>query len=155
MKEVFLKSVEAHQAIIYKISRLYRGTVEDREDLFQEIVFQLWKAYPSFKGESKFSTWMYRIALNTALASFRKKTVDLEYKESLLIQKEVEAEQSENEQRMFAAFKMLNKTEKAIIALYLEDYSHKEIAEMIGITENHIGVKMSRIKTKLKTILNQ
>ena len=72
METAFLKIVDEHQAIIFKISRMYRDTLEDQEDLFQEIVFQLWKSFPTFRNESKVSTWMYRIALNTAIAFFRK-----------------------------------------------------------------------------------
>lgn len=134
---------------------MYRDTKEDQEDLFQEIVFQLWKSYPTFRGDSRVSTWMYRIALNTALASFRKNSVALEFKATLPIQKDVELEHSENQQRMFEAFKKLSKAERAIIALYLEDYSYREISEIIGITENYVGVKMGRIRTKLRTIMNK
>lgn len=134
---------------------MYRDTKEDQEDLFQEIVFQLWKSYPTFRGDSMVSTWMYRIALNTALASFRKNSVALEFKATLPIQKDVELEHSENQQRMFEAFKKLSKAERAIIALYLEDYSYREISEIIGITENYVGVKMGRIRTKLRTIMNK
>lgn len=134
---------------------MYRDTKEDQEDLFQEIVFQLWKSYPTFRGDSMVSTWMYRIALNTALASFRKNSVALEFKATLPIQKDVELEHSKNQQRMFEAFKKLSKAERAIIALYLEDYSYREISEIIGITENYVGVKMGRIRTKLRTIMNK
>jgi len=72
MEKAFLKTVEAHQGIIFKVCKLYRNNKEDQEDLFQEIVLQLWKAFPQFRNESKVSTWMYRIALNTAIAVFRK-----------------------------------------------------------------------------------
>ncbi|MEM8567846.1 MAG: sigma-70 family RNA polymerase sigma factor [Bacteroidota bacterium] len=155
MKRVFLIAIEEHQAIIHRVCKMYRDTKEDQEDLFQEIVFQLWKSYPTFRGDSMVSTWMYRIALNTALASFRKNSVALEFKATLPIQKDVELEHSKNQQRMFEAFKKLSKAERAIIALYLEDYSYREISEIIGITENYVGVKMGRIRTKLRTIMNK
>lgn len=155
MQKVFLKIVEENQGIIYRVCRMYRDSREDQEDLFQEIVLQLWKAFPKFRNESKVSTWMYRIALNTAIAIFRKNKIEIELKENLsknYTLTEME-KTSENEARMFEAIRMLNKTERALIALFLEDYSHKEIAEITGITENYVGVKISRIKDKLKNIL--
>ena len=134
---------------------MYRDTREDQEDLFQEIVLQLWKSYPKFRGESKVSTWMYRIALNTAIAIFRKNKIELEFNEKIPKEhhsKYIETP-SENEERLFEAIRTLNKAERAIIALYLEDYSYNEIGEITGITENYVGVKISRIKEKLKNIL--
>jgi len=155
MHKVFLKIVEENQGIIYRVCKMYRDSREDQEDLFQEIVLQLWKAFPKFRNESKVSTWMYRIALNTAIAIFRKNKIEIELKENLSKNYTLnEMEQSsENEARMFEAIRMLNKTERALIALYLEDYSHREIAEITGITENYVGVQISRIKDKLKNIL--
>jgi len=134
---------------------MYRDSKEDQEDLFQEIVLQLWKAFPKFRKESKVSTWMYRIALNTAIAIFRKNRVELEFKESMpkyLHSNNTELP-PENEERMFEAIRTLNKAERAVIALYLENYSHREIAKITGITENYVGVKISRIKEKLKNNL--
>ncbi len=156
MEKAFLEIVESNQGIIYKVCKMYRDSHEDQEDLFQEIVLQLWKAFPNFRKESKASTWMYRIGLNTAITAFRKKSIDLAFNSSL---PETpfgykNDESSENEERMFEAFRMLNTTERALIALFLEDYSHKEIADIMGITENNVGVKISRIKDKLKRILN-
>lgn len=155
METTFLKLVDEHQAIIFKISRMYRDTLEDQEDLFQEIIFQLWKSFPTFRNESKVSTWMYRIALNTAIAFFRKPRLPIvtdaqpsEFK----VQIEND-ESSEQEERMFTALRQLNSAEKAIIALYLDDYSYSEIANLIGISENNVGVRINRIKSKLKIIL--
>lgn len=152
MEKDFLNIVEENQGIIYKVCKMYRDSIEDQEDLFQEVVLQLWKAFPKFRNESKVSTWMYRIALNTAIAIFRKNKIELEYKEN--IPKEFHSkyndEQSENEEKMFEAIRTLNKAERAIVALFLEDYPYKEIAEITGMTENYVGVKISRIKEKLK-----
>jgi len=137
MERAFLKIVEDNQGIIYKVCKMYRDTKEDQEDLFQEIVLQLWKAFPKFRKESKVSTWMYRIALNTAIAKFRKNKIELEFKESIpkSYQPNNEEIKSENEERMFEAIRKLNKAERAIIALYLEDYPYKEIAKITGLTE--------------------
>ena len=155
MEASFLKIVEDHQGIIYKVCKMYRDSGEDQEDLFQEIVLQLWKAFPNFRKESKVSTWMYRIALNTAIAIFRKNKIELEFNAGIPGEHALSdtEELSENEERMFEAIRTLNKAERALIALYLEDYPYREIAEITGITENYVGVKISRIKEKLKTIL--
>lgn len=155
MEHQFLQIVEEHQGIIYKVCKMYRDTPEDQEDLFQEIVLQLWKAYPKFRNDSKVSTWMYRIALNTAIAIFRKNNIELEFNDTMPREGLAQhpEEPSENEEKMFEALRALNKAERAIIALYLEDYPYKDIAAIIGITENNVGVKISRIKDKLKTIL--
>lgn len=156
METAFLKIVEENQGIIYKVCKMYRDTKEDQEDLFQEIVLQLWKAYPKFRNESKVSTWMYRIALNTAIVTFRKNKVELEFRESIPNKDyhlNYSEAQSENEERLFGAIRTLDKAERSLIALYLEDYSHREIAVITGITENYVGVKISRIKEKLKNIL--
>lgn len=152
----FLKMIDDHQQIIHKICRIYRDTKEDQEDLFQEIVFQLWKSFPTFRNESKISTWMYRIALNTSIAAFRKRTIQVDFREHIpekFHPKEGD-DISEQEERMYEAFRKLDTAEKAIISLFLEDYSYIEIADITGISENYVGVKLNRIKNKLKSILN-
>lgn len=156
MEKTFLKMVEDHQGIIYKVCKMYRDSKEDQEDLFQEIVLQLWKAFSKFRNESKVSTWMYRISLNTAISIFRKNKIKLEFQESIPKDDQSGFSEipSENEERMFEAIRTLSKVERALIALYLEDYPYREIAEITGITENYVGVKISRIKEILKNILN-
>ncbi|MBK8389375.1 MAG: sigma-70 family RNA polymerase sigma factor [Saprospiraceae bacterium] len=156
MDKLFLKIIEENQGIIYKVCKMYRDGPQDQEDLFQEIVLQLWKAFPKFRAESKVSTWMYRIALNTAIATFRKNTISLSQNDVLPDHMPVSTiqETSENEEKLFEAIRKLNQAERALIALFLEDYSYKEIAHLAGITENNVGVKISRIKEKLKIILN-
>jgi RNA polymerase sigma factor (sigma-70 family) len=151
----FLELINKHQAIIHKICRLYRDVVEDREDLFQEIVFQLWKSKDSFQEKAKFSTWMYRIALNTALASFRKKKLPVLYTGSVPDQTDHNNTEPGKiqEDQLFRALQQLDDSEKAIIALYLEDMSYQEIASITGITENYVGVKLNRIKTKIQKLL--
>jgi RNA polymerase sigma-70 factor (ECF subfamily) len=152
METEFLQIIEEHQGIIHKVCRMYRSAREDQEDLFQEITLQLWKAFPNFRGASKVSTWMYRIALNTAMASFRKRKVILELRGNELseLPTKTHEESSENQERMFAAIRTLNKAERAIIALYLEDYCYDEIAQLMGISKNYVAVRISRIKTKLR-----
>jgi RNA polymerase sigma factor (sigma-70 family) len=156
MEKQFLKSIHDCQNIIYKICRIYRDTKEDQEDLFQEIVYQLWKSYPSFKGQSKISSWMYRIALNTAIATYRKTKVPVQYVDKMpeQIYPGTGQEVSENEERLFEALRTLSDAEKAIISLFLDDFTYQEMSAITGLTESNIGVRLNRVKTKLKKILN-
>ncbi len=149
----FIHLINEHQGIIYKICRLYRDSREDREDLFQEIVFQLWKSLPGFRGKAAFSTWLYRIALSTAISAFRKKRPDIRYTTALPDEPEEPDEQHEQRERLFDALRQLNDADKALITLYLENLSYQEIAEISGISENNVGVKLSRIKQKIQQLL--
>ncbi|HMI05559.1 MAG TPA: sigma-70 family RNA polymerase sigma factor [Pedobacter sp.] len=155
-EQAFLALMGTHQGIVHKICRMYRDGAEDREDLFQEITYQLWKAFPSFKGTAKVSTWMYRIALNTAIASFRKKRPAVEYHP--VLPDHADDLQDENlairQEQLFLALKRLDDGEKAIITLYLEDLSYRQIAEVTGISESNVGVKLNRIKHKIQKLLN-
>ena len=148
----FIQLINQHQGIIHKICRLYRDSPEDREDLFQEIVFQLWKSVPTFNNEAAFSTWMYRVALSTAIVAFRKKKPHIIYTPVLPDNPETLQEHEQTGQ-LFAALKKLNDDEKALITLYLEELSYKEIAAITGITENNVGVKLNRIKNKIQQLL--
>jgi RNA polymerase sigma factor (sigma-70 family) len=151
----FLQSIRDYQKIIYKVSKMYRNNKEDQEDLFQEIVYQLWKSYPSFKGEAKVSSWIYKIALNTAMAIYRKVRPLVVYFEKFPEQTDTHNDKntSENEERLFWALRQLNDSEKAMVSLYLEDFSYQEIAEITGISESNTGVRLNRIKNKLKQII--
>lgn len=155
MEKEFLEIIQDYQKIIYKICRVYRDNREDQEDLFQEIVYQLWKAYPGFKRESKVSSWIYRIALNTAIAIYRKSKIAIDYYQDFPehIHPSGEKTISENEGRLFWALRKLNDSEKAVISLYLEDFSYQEIADITGLSESNVGVRLNRIKNKLKEIL--
>lgn len=156
MNEVqFLAIIKEHQAIIHKICRLYRESKEDREDLFQEITFQLWKSLPGFKGEAKISTWIYRIGLNTAIAIFRKNKPEIEYSPVLpdMPEEQQNEELALRQERLFVVLKLLDDSEKAIITLYFEDLTYQQIAEIIGINENYVGVKLNRIKNKIQKLL--
>ncbi len=150
----FIQLLAANQGIIGKICSVYCTYKEDHEDLFQEITFQAWKGFPSFRGESKFSTWLYRIALNTAISSIRKKRPSISFFSELPDNLAVTQEDIHHkEQHLIYAIQRLNDTERAIITLYLEELSYNEIAEIIGISENNVGVKINRIKNKLYKIL--
>ena len=152
MEQAFLQHIQTNQKIIYKVCHLYRDTKEDQEDLFQEIVYQLWKAYPGFKGEAKPGTWIYRVALNTALAAYRKQRLSVSYPDQLPEMEAYTSEvnSSEKEDLLFRALRILSDSEKVVISLYLEDFSYEEIAAITGLSENNVGVRLNRIKNKLK-----
>lgn len=152
MEKIFLETIWEHQRIIYKVSRMYRNTQEDQQDLFQEIVYQLWRAFPGFRHESKITTWIYRIALNTAMASYRKQKSPVSNTEHPPDLAEPIETVSEREEWLFRALRTLSESERALISLYLEDYSYTEIASLTGISENYVGVKLNRIREKLKTL---
>lgn len=148
----FVSLLNQHQKIIYKVCNLYLQSHADREDLFQEITLQAWKAFGNFRGDAKFSTWLYRVALNTAITFYRKE------KKNIVFTTDEVPEQSTGPQdpiemqtkAMYAAIADLSKIDKAIVMLYLEDYSYNEISDVVGITPNNIAVKMNRIKGKLR-----
>jgi len=154
-----VESLEQHQNIFHKICRMYTHDRDSHNDLFQEITIQLWKAYPKFRGDSKFTTWMYRVGLNTAITLYRKSKKRIETQEIENIQYRLKAREYDDTEEqqlklMFNAVKQLNDIEKALVFLYLEDKDYKEISETLGITEVNARVKMNRVKTKLRTILN-
>ncbi|MBC5991542.1 RNA polymerase sigma factor [Pontibacter cellulosilyticus] len=154
MKDAFLELISQHQGIIHKICRLYRDTPEDRQDLFQEVVYQLWKSYPKFRQEASISTWMYRIALNTALASLRKPTLKINYTDTLPdILSESSTYADDQQEQLFKALKQLNDGEKALVTLFLEEMSYKEMADVLGISEGNVGVRLNRIKNKLMNLI--
>lgn len=155
----FLHRINSHKGILYKVSRMYFDNLDDQQDLFQEIVLQLWKSAPSFKGDSEFSTWMYRVALNTALAFFKKEKRKPDvYKGMVYEPIATENNTDEKEQQLvhfYKATKQLNKIEKALILLFIEGYSGKEIAKNLGITEANVRVKTNRTKKRLKEIIKK
>ncbi len=155
----FVTQLEENQNIVHKICRLYTNNADAHNDLFQEITIQLWKAFPKFRGDSKFSTWMYRVGLNTAITLYRKskRTVDTQDFEGVSFK--ISAEEYDNTEEvqlklMYDAVKQLNDIDKALVFLYLEDKNYKEISETLGITEVNARVRMNRVKEKLRTILN-
>jgi len=155
----FVEQLEANQNIVHKVCRLYTNNQDAHNDLFQEITIQLWKAFPKFRGDSKFSTWMYRVALNTAITLYRKKKRRIKTQEFDSIEFKIKAEEYDDTEEqqlklLYNAVKELNDIEKALVFLYLEEKNYKEISETMGISEVNARVKMNRIKTKLKTILN-
>ncbi len=159
LEQSFVKQLKENQNIIHKICRLYTSGQDAHKDLFQEITIQLWKAYPKFRGDSKFSTWAYRVALNTAITLYRKSTrtvntVEFENQRHFIPQDEYNYEEEEQIKLLYQAVYQLNDIEKALVFMYLEDKDYAEISETLGITEVNARVKMNRIKGKLRKILN-
>ena len=159
LEKQFVSLLDEHQNIIHKVCRVYTNNSDAHKDLFQEVTIQLWKAYPKFRGDAKFSTWMYRVALNTAITLYRKskrqiQTNDISDFHYKLESQEYDSEVDDQMKLLYKAIHQLNDVEKALILLYLEDKPYKEIAEMMGLSEVNARVKVNRIKTKLKTILN-
>ena len=160
MEKEFVQIISQNQGIIHKVCSIYCDSEEDRRDLFQEILVQLWKSFPSFRNEAKFSTWMYRVALNTAITSFKKTKRQpdqsgLEISNFQLAVEEYDQETEEQIKLLHKAITNLSGIEKSIILLYLENKKYEEIAEITGITQNYVRVKMNRIKKKLKQYMNR
>jgi RNA polymerase sigma-70 factor (ECF subfamily) len=155
----FLEQVEAHKGIIHKISRMYVDDEDDQKDLFQEIICQLWKSYGSFNHQSKFSSWMYRVALNTAIVYFKKHKRKEDTYAIIAQEIEMPSEDAETKELQLAHFykalQQLDKIEKALMFYYLENYSHKEIGENMGISEGNARVKLNRAKNKLKELIKK
>jgi RNA polymerase sigma-70 factor, ECF subfamily len=159
LEQSFVKQLKENQNIVHKICRLYTNDSDAHNDLFQEITIQLWKAFPKFRGDSKFSTWAYRVALNTAITLYRKNTrsvstVSYEAQKHFFVHQEYNFEEEEKLKLMYQAVQLLNDIEKALVFMYLEDKDYAEISETLGISEVNARVKMNRIKGKLIKILN-
>lgn len=151
MEKEFTELLYQNQGIVHKISGLYFNDRADKEDYKQELIIQLWKAFPCFNNQSKFSTWMYRVCLNAAIDLLRKEKVQpklIKYDNNdLSTISEPNNEISENQEKLYHAINKLSDIDKAIITLYLDEFSYKEIAEIIGISESNTGVKINRIKS--------
>lgn len=159
MEKEFLQIIQSNQGIIHKVCNMYCDLEDDRNDLFQEIVAQLWKSYPTFRNESKFTTWMYRVALNTAITTFKKVKRRPDQRQLTIDNFQIadtrdEHDTEEDIKKMHQAVARLTGIEKSIILLFLEDKKYEEIAEITGITQNYVRVKMNRIKKKLKKLMS-
>jgi len=156
LTDEFLELVEENKKLIYKVSHMYCDNTIDKKDLFQEIVANLWKAYPNFKGNSKVSTWIYRISINTAIFWIRdyvKTNNHIEYT-NVMPQMQDNSAIDDLYDQLYCAIGILNKLDKALILLQLDGYSYDEISEIIGLTKTNVATKISRIKLKLKNHLS-
>ena len=156
----FIDLINQHQGLIHKVCFMYEQDRDARNDLFQEIVLQLWKSFHTFRGEAKITTWMYRIALNTAISGYRRqsrhvKTEDLRDMHFNISESQNQDEQEEDLRRLQAAIRQLSDIERAMIMMALEEIPYEEIADTIGITQNNVRVRMNRIREKLKKIMTR
>ncbi|MCL1973470.1 MAG: sigma-70 family RNA polymerase sigma factor [Bacteroidetes bacterium] len=145
----FLNMIREYNRIIYKVTSFYTDQTATIEDLFQEVVLNLWKAFPNYRKESQVSTWIYRIALNTCVSYYRKNT---RRPTCVAITPDIKvyAEDRESIAALYACINQLGKLERALMLLWLEDRPYKEIAEIMGITTTNVSTKINRIKEKLK-----
>lgn len=152
----FLSLLEDNQGILHKVCRMYARTEDARRDLFQDIVVQMWRAWPNFRQGSKVSTWMYRIALNVAISGLRRRQTPTEALTETQYRLPVaEPEDSERVARLYAALDALSPVEKSFALLLLDDYTYEEMADITGLTTDHLRVKMFRIREKLKILIQE
>jgi len=157
VEKEFVDLINCYRGILQKICNIYFYRSPYIEDYYQEILIRLWKSYSTFKNQSAVSTWIYRVALNTAIdivrmQRIRPKLIELSKSEYNISAMEPNLE-SDRRDQLYRAINTLSDAEKAIIILYLEDYEYKEIAEIMGISESNTGVKINRIKLQLIKIL--
>jgi RNA polymerase sigma-70 factor (ECF subfamily) len=154
-EELFITAVKENEGFIVKIASAYTNNSEDKNDLIQEIIYQLWKSFDTFNQHSKLSTWIYRVALNVAihqLKKTKKRVLTVPIDKKLLNHQEVENSKEEENWKIFRQhIDKLNLLDKGIILLYFDNKSYDEIAEVIGISASNVGTKLSRIKEKLRT----
>ncbi|GAB5409441.1 MAG: RNA polymerase sigma factor [Balneolaceae bacterium] len=158
-EEQFTKLIQENSGIIHKVILLYVDDNEERSDLYQEVLLQAWKSFGKFRGDSKFSTWLYRVSLNTVFTFNRKESRkpetssfdEIKYKTE---HKEVE-QKSDQKNHLLFLIKKLDEIDRMIISLHLDGYSNKEIAEITGLTANNAGVKLHRIKERLIAQMKQ
>lgn len=160
-EEEILKIIKNNEPQLKHLCRIYTTHDDEMKDLYQEIIIQIWHSLPSFKGEAKLSTWIYRLAVNTAISMNRKQKTRRKYHKAYKNEVSRERPQSDSDQWMedkrikelYSAIGKLGTVEKTIITMYLEEFSYEEIAYVTDITENYVGVKLNRIKKKLSEIM--
>ncbi len=159
MKEQeFIKEIDNCKGLILKLIGLYAYSLADRNDIYQEILFNAWRGIKSFQGKSKFSTWLYQVALNTIFTynrTSKKSSGKQNDIEDLIVPVAPQVEKREDVQRLYQAIRKLVETDRIIITLHLEGYENPEIADILGISANYVGVKLYRIKNQLQTFLKQ
>ena len=157
LEQEFIKLVKQYERVIYKVCTFYMSETSPLEDLYQEIVLNLWKAYPNFRNESQTSTWLYRIALNTCISDLRRnakhsQNVPLSLSEHIVFEQNT---QSTEIQELYSLIYKLNRIERSIILLWLEEKSYQEIADVTGFSVANVATRLKRTKEKLKNMSNQ
>jgi RNA polymerase sigma factor (sigma-70 family) len=158
METEFIILINKNKGLIYKVCNLYENDAENRKDLFQEIVIQLWKSFNNFQNKSNISTWIYRVALNTAISFFRKESKRPKSNSLSEMSIDIPDYQDDTEgnfNKMQEAISQLSEIERAVIFLYFEEKTYEEMAELLGISANNLGVKFNRIKQKISKIVKE
>lgn len=149
----FLNILSAYQGIIHKVNQIYFKSKIDKEDNFQEVVYQLWCSFQSLQNKDKPASWIYAVAINTSISKIRKDS-RLEFCDSVpdidIVDPYKQLEHNENYQRLLNALYKLNEIDKSIMLLYMEGYNYEEIAEIVGINSSNVGVKIHRLKGQLQ-----
>lgn len=150
LREEFTAHIDQNRGIIFKVIRLYVNDPEDEKDLFQEIVFQAWKSYPRFDGRSKFSTWLYRVSLNTVL-TFKRRPAPVDRVENLerIGGAADPHERQEATEALYQAIRALHEVDRMIVTLHLDGYDNEEISTISGLTKNNVAVRLHRSKESL------
>ena len=154
----FLEVLEENKARVLRICSLYAGLQEEQQDLFQEVILNLWKSFSSFRGEARYSTWVYRVCLNTCLKKLYKKKKEEEHTVHFEQLQWIDALPEKADDRLAylrQCIKSLPEADKMMVSLFLEGLPYAEVAAIVGITENHVAVKMKRIKAKLFTCITE
>lgn len=156
-KKEFVDLIEKNKGIIHKIALTYSSTNADKEDLYQEICLQLWRSFSKYRGESKISTWLYRVALNTAISTVRKKnryieTVELDPDRHYQVK---DSEKLEVTNNLIRAIYQLDNIDRAIILLWLEEKKYEEISEIMGLSRSAVSVRLVRVRKKLEEKLKK
>ena len=151
-KKEFIDLIENNKGIIHKVALMYTSTYADKEDLYQEICMQLWRSYGNYRGDAKLSTWLYRVALNTAVSSVRKRkriidTVELDPERHYHIKNSDKNEMTSN---LLRAISLLDNIDRAIILLWLEEKKYDEISEITGLSRSAVSVRLVRVRKKLE-----
>ena len=143
----FINLIQEHNGIIHKVISLYVDNQDDKKDLHQEILLQAWKSFKSFQGRSAFSTWLYKVSLNTVLTFNKKRKISgtLDKVENI----ESSQDRNDDSEALYLIIKSLGEIDKMLISLHLDGYKNIEIAEITGMTQNHINVKIHRIKGRI------
>jgi len=154
LQETFQNLIERHKKILYKVCNAYCRDRDSREDLAQEIMFQLWRSFAKFDGRCQFSTWMYRIALNVAISFYRSEgartRLVIPDEQRLLQAVDKQDHQADEIRTLYAFIADIDPLSKALILLYLDGNTHQEIADVVGITATNVATKISRIKNQMK-----
>lgn len=156
-QEEFLKILSAYQGIIHKVNQIYFKSKADKEENFQEVVYQLWRSFQSLQNRERPASWIYTVAINTSISKIRKDS-HLDFLDSIpdieVIDPYAHMERNENYQRLIDALYQLNEIDRSIMLLYMEEYNYQEIAEIVGTNSSNIGVKVHRLKNQLQKHFN-